>query len=93
MKSEIFFRSLGEVSQTWGGKKIDPRLDPLCVESHQKKFHLKRLRNGRVLWSVMEFNPIKVINPSQSWGGKKLDPRLDPLKVKIHQKNFHLKWL
>ena len=23
------------------------------------------------LWSVMESNPIKVINPTQSWGGKK----------------------
>ena len=23
------------------------------------------------LWPVMEFNPIKVINPTQSWGGKK----------------------
>ena len=34
------------------------------------------------LWSVMESNPIKVINPTQSWGGKKLDPRLDPLNVK-----------
>ena len=35
------------------------------------------------LWSVMESNPIKVINPTQSWGGKKLDPRLYPLNVKI----------
>ena len=26
------------------------------------------------LWSVMEFNPIKIINPIQSWRGKKLDP-------------------
>ena len=24
------------------------------------------------LWPVMEFNPIKVINPTQSWGGKKI---------------------
>ena len=38
------------------------------------------------LWSVMESNPIKVINPAQSWGGKKIDPRLDPLNVKGHQK-------
>ena len=30
-------------------KKLDPRLDPLYVESHQKKFHLKRLKNGRVM--------------------------------------------
>ena len=27
------------------------------------------------LWSVMESNPIKVINPTQSWEVKKLDPR------------------
>ena len=26
------------------------------------------------LWPVMEFNPIKVINPTQSWGGKKIRP-------------------
>ena len=26
------------------------------------------------LWSVMEFNPIKDINPSQNWGGKKIRP-------------------
>ena len=25
------------------------KLDPLHVKSHQKKFHLKRLRNGRVM--------------------------------------------
>ena len=42
------------------------------------------------LWPVMEFNPIKFINPTQSWGGKKLDPRLDPLNVKSHQKKIHL---
>ena len=36
----------------------------------------------------MEFNPIKVINPTQSWGAKKLDPRLDPLNVKSHQKKI-----
>ena len=42
------------------------------------------------LWSVMESNPIKVINPTQSWGGKKLDPRLDLLNVKSHQKKNHL---
>ena len=45
------------------------------------------------LWSVIESNPIKVINPTQSWGGKKLDPRLYPLNVKSHQKKFHLKRL
>ena len=27
----------------------------------------------------MEFNPIKVINPTQSWEVKKLDPRLDKI--------------
>ena len=45
-------------------------------------------------WSVMESNPIKVINPTQSWRGKKLDPRLDPLNVKSHQKNHlpSLRW-
>ena len=42
------------------------------------------------LWSVIESNPIKVINPTQSWGGKKLDPRLDPLNVKSHKKKNHL---
>ena len=31
-------------TQSLGGKKLDPRLDPLYVKSHQKKFHLKRLR-------------------------------------------------
>ena len=45
------------------------------------------------LWSLMEFNPIKVINPTQSWKVKKLDPRLDPLYVESHQKKFHLKRL
>ena len=35
------------------------------------------------LWSVIESNPIKVINPTQNWGGKKLDPKLDPLYVKF----------
>ena len=33
------------------------------------------------LWSVMESNPIKVINPTQSWGGIKLYPRIDLLHV------------
>ena len=42
------------------------------------------------LWSVIESNPTKVINPTQSWGGIKLDPRLDPLNVKSHQKKNHL---
>ena len=45
------------------------------------------------LWSLMEFNSIKVINPTQSWEVKKLDPRLDPLYVKSHQKKNHLKRL
>ena len=26
------------------------------------------------LWPVMEFNPIKFINPTQSWEGKKIRP-------------------
>ena len=45
------------------------------------------------LWPVMEYNPIKVINPNPKLRGKKIDPRLDPLNVKSHQKNFHLKRL
>ena len=36
----------------------------------------------------MEFNPIKVINPTQSWEVKKLDPRLDPLHLKSYHKKF-----
>ena len=31
-------------TQTWGGKKLDPRLDPLNVKSHQKKNPLLSLR-------------------------------------------------
>ena len=35
------------------------------------------------LWSVMEFNPIKVINPTQSWGGnKKIRPQIRSSKCK-----------
>ena len=35
--------------QNWGGKKLDPKLDPLYVKCHQKNFYLKRLRNGKVM--------------------------------------------
>ena len=52
--------------------EILKELDPLNVKRH-KKIHLKRLRNGRVM-VVMEFNPIKVINPTQSWGEKIIRP-------------------
>ena len=45
------------------------------------------------LWAVMEFNPIKVINPIQSGVWEKLIPRLDPLYVKSPQKKFHLRRL
>ena len=45
------------------------------------------------LWPVMEFNPIKVINPNPELEVKKLDPRLDPLNVKSHQKKIHLQRL
>ena len=30
-------------TQNWGGKKLDPRLDPLKVKIHQENFHLKWL--------------------------------------------------
>ena len=36
----------------------------------------------------MEFNPIKVINPTQIWELKKIDPRLDPLYEKVIRKIF-----
>ena len=29
--------------QNWGGKKLDPKLDPLYVKSYQKNFHFRRL--------------------------------------------------
>ena len=37
-------------TQSWGGKKLDPRLDPLNVKSHQKKKSPPKfeMRNGKV---------------------------------------------
>ena len=43
-------------------KKLDPRLDPLYVKSLDKRFILKRMRNGRVM-VCNGINPIKVTNP------------------------------
>ena len=45
------------------------------------------------IWDVMEFNSIKVSNPTQTGGEVKIVPRLDPLYVKSHHKTFQLKRL
>ena len=46
---ELILLRLLTLSKIGEVKKLDPKLDPLYVKSHQKKIHLKRLRNGRVM--------------------------------------------
>ena len=68
-------------------KKLDPSLDPLYVESHQKKFHIKRLRNGRIM-VCNGINSIKVINPIQNWGGKKTRTSIRSSMCKMSSEKF-----
>ena len=59
-------------TQSRGGKKLDPRLDPLYIKSHHIKFQLKRLRNVRDMgWAVISPYGINLTNRG---GGGKISP-------------------
>ena len=82
-----------------GPQKIEilKKIDPLHVKSHQKKFHLKRLRNGRVMTcNVITANSIEkwpsnwLIEILHELQGYNFVSRLDCLHLKSNHAKFKL---